>query len=756
MKLRLPWAGGGKDVQIPERMLRLLITFVAIIFLLLLGAALMQELGNNQAEHDKQQAETTLLHADDTAQAIELGFMHAASLKLTPPLLSDALLKLTLNANALQENRHFVLIDGDGKIVAALPDGSLIGKTALQVFGTGLVTAMDADSKGLSSIVSSPVGTIDVAARDIGTYPGTLLVFQRQTDVTQHWQSSVQKLALLFISTLGVMSLLIGALHWQSGKVQDADQMLGIATDRLDKALMGGECGLWDWNLTNGSIFWSQSMYESLGLEARPGLLTYGEISKRIHPEDIGIEERIEDLLNGNAQVFDHEFRMQHVDGHYIWLRARAALAHSPDTNNMHLVGIVFDISRQKQQDQLNREAEVRLKDAIENISEAFVLWDTSSRLVLCNSKYQQFHSLPAKVCKPGTHYNDVARVSKEPLVREMVSNELQEGTGARTMEMQLADGRWLQINERPTRDGGYVSVGTDITALKDNENQLKLSQSNLMRTVTDLERQRQTADEQSKRLSILAENYQIEKARAETANRAKTEFLANMSHELRTPLNAIMGFSEVMSTNMFGPLGNPKYNEYANDIQRSGQFLLDVINDILDMSKIEAGRMELEIEDVMLQSVIDDVLRIVGPRAQHEQIFIACKNSCKKPVSADPRALKQVLINLLSNAVKFTPQGGRVTIEAFENARATVLAVSDTGIGIPKEDIEKLCQPFAQLENQFTKSKGGSGLGLAISRSLVELHQGTVQIDSVLGEGTTVTVSLPKQAQMPKQKRAA
>ena len=161
---------------------------------------------------------------------------------------------------------------------------------------------------------------------------------------------------------------------------------------------------------------------------------------------------------------------MRHEKGHWVWLRARAALAPGHDETEPHLVGIVFDITRQKQLDKLNRDAEVRLKDAVENISEAFVLWDTESKLVLCNSKYQQFHSLPSSVCQPGTSYSVVTAASKEPVVRQILPGQGDDGSGSRSMEVQIADGRWLQINERRTKDGGFVSVGTDITALKQQE----------------------------------------------------------------------------------------------------------------------------------------------------------------------------------------------------------------------------------------------------------------------------------------------
>jgi two-component system, cell cycle sensor histidine kinase PleC len=417
----------------------------------------------------------------------------------------------------------------------------------------------------------------------------------------------------------------------------------------------------------------------------------------------------------------------------------------SNEVDAPHLVGIVFDISRQKELDKLNLDAEVRLKDAIENISEAFVLWDTESKLVLCNSKYQQFHSLPASVCVPGTHYNVVAQSSREPVVKQYVPGQIIDRSGARSVEVQLADSRWLQINERRTKDGGFVSVGTDITALKKQEENLLSSEKTLMETVRDLQKERQTAEEQSQRLAELADKYASEKGRAEAANRSKSEFLANMSHELRTPLNAIIGFSEVMTNEFFGPIGTPKYIEYANDIRRSGQFLLDVINDILDMSKIEAGRLDLELEQVSFPNLLEEVMRLVGPRASEGRISVIQETGEAKPFRADRRALKQVMINLMSNAVKFTPEGGTVRITGRSGEAGFVFTIADTGIGIPQRDIQKLGRPFEQVENQFTKSRGGSGLGLAISRSLVELHNGRLDIASTVGRGTTVTVTLPQ-----------
>ena len=332
--------------------------------------------------------------------------------------------------------------------------------------------------------------------------------------------------------------------------------------------------------------------------------------------------------------------------------------------------------------------------DAVENISEAFVLWDADNRLVLCNSKYQQFHSLPASVCAPGTPYEDVVKTAKEPAVRKRIGLKGETGEG-RSFEVQLADRRWLQINERRTKDGGFVSVGTDITALKLQEERLRMSERELMITVRDLQKERLLADQQAQRLADLADKYAREKTRAEAANRSKSEFLANMSHELRTPLNAIIGFSEVMLSEMFGPMGSEKYAEYSRDIHRSGLFLLDVINDILDMSKIEAGRMLLECETLSVDAALDEVMRLVGPRAFEGRVAIEREVPAGLSLWGDRRAFKQVLINLLSNAIKFTPEGGKVTVSAAIAQGFMTISIRDTGIGIPSRDIEKLGPPL-------------------------------------------------------------
>ena len=245
--------------------------------------------------------------------------------------------------------------------------------------------------------------------------------------------------------------------------------------------------------------------------------------------------------------------------------------------------------------------------------------------------------------------------------------------------------------------------------------------------------------------------NIELEAARAtaEQASRAKSEFLATMSHELRTPLNAIIGFSDAQRRELFGPLGHPRYREYAEDIQTSGTHLLEVITTILDISKAEAGKLEVAPADLDPRLVLEATLPLIREAAAAKRIRLETA-APEAPLQwrADPQALKQIMLNLLSNAVKFTPEDGRVTVRLGAPAEGQVeLAVEDTGIGIAAADLPRLMKPFEQKHHGYSKRNGGTGLGLPLVDALVRLHGGTLTIDSAPGRGTRVTVRLPAPA---------
>lgn len=233
----------------------------------------------------------------------------------------------------------------------------------------------------------------------------------------------------------------------------------------------------------------------------------------------------------------------------------------------------------------------------------------------------------------------------------------------------------------------------------------------------------------------------------AAAGSEAKSQFLATMSHELRTPLNAVISFADMMSREIYGPLSDPRYARFARIIESSGQHLLGLINDVLDLSGLDAGRLELQETDVDVRGAIAETLRILAIQADKDSIRLAAETPTSLPTLwADQRRIRQVLLNLVSNALKFTPEGGRVTVSAALDHSGLVISVTDTGIGITAEDIPRALERFGQVDSRFSRRYQGTGLGLPLSKRLIELHGGVLSIESTVGTGTILTVTLPQE----------
>src|SRR5580658_6983800 len=651
---------------------------------------------------------------------------------------------------AIAVGRHVIVTGTDQRILARIPIESAIGDSSgiLDIISAVVPPSMPGQPAGVVDI-TLPNGDGALAVRHaVKSLPGQVIVVQEKVDSI--WRSDAA-LSVTLSATTGFVVLILGfAFHWQSTRAREGDLINDAVRGRIDTALNRGRCGLWDWDLSRGRIFWSQSMFTMLGLDTRSDLLTFGEVNALVKSDDIDLFAIADQLISSKIRHIDQTFRMQHADGHWIWLRVRCELGQAASDAGLHLIGIAVDITEHKSLAQKTVEADLRLRDAIETIPEAFVLWDAEDRLVLCNSHFQRLHKLPESAVTPGTSYETVIEVGSMPEVRTRLHEAASHAPGARTFEAQLDDGNWLHISERRTKDGGYVSVGTDITRIKEHEQKLVDNDLRLRATVIDLKRSQIALEQQALELADLAEKYSEEKNRAEDANQAKSKFLANMSHELRTPLNAIIGFSEIMGSGMFGALGSEKYQEYCHDILTSGHYLLEVINDILDMSKIEAGRMQLDMEPLDLSKTLAESMRVVSGRAEDKNLVLDADIERVIPVVADRRATKQIIVNLLSNAVKFTPDGGKVVVRSRLLSDSIVLMIADTGIGIAPNSLRRLGRPFEQVESQLTKTYHGSGLGLAIARSLTNLHGGSMRLRSKLGTGTVVCVSLPRDARKP------
>jgi two-component system, cell cycle sensor histidine kinase PleC len=670
-----------------------------------------------------------------------------AALSASPQAFEAEIFRRVLEEHPDERLAQSILIDRDGRVIefertqsASLsPLASLVG--APRAIGPG------ADEGGVARIQTARGDDQFAAVRFLPT-TSARVAFASPVDLhLAVWRRTALVTVFLLASTVAAMVAggALYALDVRRKHKRVREERARRA--RVDLALNRGRCGLWTWDLERGRIQWSASMFDLLEIIERPSHWTIAGLQALVHPEDASLEAIARAAVERHGQCVDVEFRMRAADGRWVWLRKRAEIVEDEETGAASLVGIAFDVTERRREAELSATADQRLRDAIEAISEAFVVWDSADRLVLCNSKYRSLRNLAGGAARPGARRDRPAVFGHAPVIARDASSSMGDGAPSghsRTYEARLADGRWLQVNERRTRDGGYVSVGADITALKEHEEQLVNSERLLLATVAELRQSRRALEEQAQQLADLAERHHEQKSRAEAANRAKVEFLANMSHELRTPLNAIIGFSQLMGSQTFGPLGSQKYCDYCAHILASGEYLLHVVSDVLDMSRLEAGRERLNYAHFRAEQAVSQAALDIAPTAREKRIAVRVDVGAEVSVDADPRAVERILTTLMRNAVKFAPEGGEVTIGAAAVAEQVHFYVEDNGPGVAAKDLARLGRPFEQGDVVMANGMKGSGLGLAIANSLVELHGGTLRLQSRAGAGAVAVVTLP------------
>jgi len=652
----------------------------------------------------------------------------------------------------LGQSRAFVIASGDASRLVEEP---LRGESgALALADGALIVARGAPAQSAATLRQAfaltprdfadgvPLGRdpsgkpLDVAVHPIAE--GALLAVASAPSLVAANQRAAMKSAFNLLAPLAAGIALALLLIVQSRKSETVHREFVDSEQRFRLAVEAARCGIWEWDLNADEVFLSEVTGAMFGWGGG-GVVSGQDLLDRIAPDH---RERVRKALANAAMygAFDVSFRVPAAEQgrRSLWIDARGqGFGKAGADGYARIIGVALDVTEERIAQARAQAAENRLRDAIESVSEAFVLWDRHGRLLMCNRNYRNVFSLEPKLLRPGAARSEINRFAARAIKQDHSAPD-----GARGVrEAELMDGRWIQISERRTAEGGLVMTAADITAIKNQEEARRLNEEQLQHAVAGLERSQE-------QLAELARKYETEKVKAESANKAKSEFLANMSHELRTPLNAINGFSEIMMNEMFGPLGDARYKGYSQDIHSSGQHLLALINDILDMSKIEAGKMNLKFEPMHMEDVAEDAVRLVRNRAEAAGLTLSIDFPPLPEIEADYRAIKQVLLNLLSNAIKFTPRAGSVTLRAEVRrdpfGDMVRVSVIDTGIGIAKEDLARLARPFEQVESQFSKTTQGTGLGLALTKSLISMHDGVLDMASTPGEGTTVSFALP------------
>jgi two-component system, cell cycle sensor histidine kinase PleC len=537
---------------------------------------------------------------------------------------------------------------------------------------------------------------------------------------------------------------------------QKAENEIRAAHDELKAATEVARIAFWWRLLTDEGIEqWSGEVESIFGRPAAELGRDRGWYFDLLHPADRDRVVRSYRAALASWGRYESEHRIILAGDSTVWLHEVGEVKPGENGEPPRFVGVVKDITARKQSEQQllaanerAKLAQAQLRDALDSMSDGFVLCDAGDHIALVNDSMIAMFPTLAHLLQPRRRLHEFlhAGASQGVFNTGDVSPDacaagwiISSGSNDR-IEHQLTDGRWIRASYRRTRGDGFVCLWSDITRLKNQEEQLRSS-------IADLELSQSRLQSLTESWRRLSEDRERERDQATLANRAKSEFLASMSHELRTPLNSILGFSQIMKSELFGSLGTDQYRGYIGNIHESGSHLLSLINDVLDLAKIESGKLDLHEERCDLEQICRSVLQLMKERAR--ECGVRLRLECRRAVPAirgDERKLKQILFNLLSNAIKFTPKGGSAIISLGIDLSGDIeLAVADTGIGIAPDQIQRVLEPFTQVESVYNRRHSGTGLGLTLAKELAELHGAEFDLISKEGKGSTVTVKLPK-----------
>jgi two-component system, cell cycle sensor histidine kinase PleC len=624
-------------------------------------------------------------------------------------------------------------LEGRTRVIIAAPSGVVLySSPALQAAGARAQQQLMAAARNRNrgALIRDGDGNTWVASESVAQIGDfRVLVAGAAPNDMELWIAALLRFALMAAAPLAAIGVLYLLMRQNAQRARMAEADAERAETHFRIAADGARVGVIEWRSATDEVQLSEQAARLLG--APRDTLALRELLELIVNEDrFGVEEEFHRARQSG--VLDARFRAARGQG-LAWIEIRgAAVEEANGRGETRVFGTVIDATQRYEAEARVSRLERQLRAAIENFSGPFALWDARRRLLLWNQSFADAFKLGPELLRPRASYEAIAAASSAQIRRER-----HDPSNPDVRVIELAHGEWLHIVERRAADGGIITVGVDITPLKRKEEELARNERRLSDALS-------RAESQEYRIKALAREAHEERQKAEEASRAKSTFLANMSHELRTPLNAVIGFSEIMAKELFGPLPNDQYKQYSTDIFDSGNHLLELINDILDMAKIEAGKLTLAPKPLDPMVAIEQAVRLTKRKAEEKGLSVVVDAENVPEIEADHRAVKQILLNLLSNAVKFTEQGA-IMVHARGNANGLTLRVVDTGCGIPPEHLPRLARPFEQVEQELTRNTGGTGLGLALTKSLTEMHGGKLSIQSEVGRGTIVTITLPR-----------